>query len=83
LRSWPFDKVGMKATALVLPVPEELTLLSNLICLRYYGTLPQWRQTAGLGDLRPKVFDGIRIDYTPDRTFKYRSKRCEIGLDAS
>jgi serine protease Do len=101
LRGWPFAEVGMKAVALVLPVPngyvalmrmspsahahasaEELKILANLIYLRYDGTLPQWNEFADLGDLRPKVFDSIRIDYTPNRTFKYRSKRFEIGLDA-
>ncbi|MGH8251582.1 MAG: hypothetical protein ACREVI_12945 [Steroidobacteraceae bacterium] len=44
--------------------------------------LPQWNEFVGLGELRPKIFGSIRIDYTPNRTFRHRSQRFEIGLDA-
>jgi len=102
LRTWRLDPMDLKATALVLPVPngyvalmrltptgyahgslEELKILANLIHLTYVGTMPQWQEFAKLGDLRPNVFEGIRIGYIANQEFSYRSSRFEIGLDPS
>ncbi len=60
---------------------EELKILSNLIYLSYVGTLPQWQEFNQLDGLRPKVFDGIRIEYTANRQFSYHSPRFEIRLE--
>lgn len=60
---------------------EELKILANLIYPTYVGTMTEWQEFAKLGDLRPKVFDGIRIGYTANQQFSYRSSRFELSLE--
>ncbi len=62
---------------------EELKLLANLIYVTYVGTMPQWQEFAKLEGLRPKLFDGIRIEYTANQRFRYRSPRFEFSLEPS
>jgi len=62
---------------------EELKLLANLIYVTYVGTMPQWQEFAKLEGLRPKVFDGIRIEYTANQRFRYRSPRFQLSLEPS
>lgn len=59
---------------------EELKILANLVYLTYTGTMTEWQEFAKLGDLRPRVFDGIRIAYTANQQFSYRSSRFELRL---
>lgn len=56
---------------------EELKFLADYLYLTYGGTLPQWQEFMALGDLRPRVFDEVSIEYAADRRLRFRSPRFE------
>jgi hypothetical protein len=56
---------------------EELKYLADHVYLGFGGTLPQWQEYMALGDLRPRAFDALTIEYVADRILKIRSPRFE------
>jgi hypothetical protein len=58
---------------------ENMKLLANYFYVSYAGTLPQWSAFLARRDLRPTVFDQIRISTAVGRGISYRSPR--LALD--
>ncbi|TAK55228.1 MAG: serine protease [Gammaproteobacteria bacterium] len=59
----------------------EMKLLSELFWLSYGGNLAQWREFMSLNDLRPAVFDRVRLEQEGNRLLRFHSPRFELGLD--
>jgi hypothetical protein len=56
---------------------EELKILADHVYLSYGGTLPQWQEFMALGDLRPRAFEQVSIEYVTDKRLRFRSPRFE------
>jgi hypothetical protein len=53
-------------------------LLTDFIYVSYSATLAQWREFLAAKALHPAILSSIAIDFTYDKSFSYRSKRCAL-----
>ncbi|HEU0265056.1 MAG TPA: trypsin-like peptidase domain-containing protein [Geobacterales bacterium] len=61
---------------------QDMKALTDFIYLSYYGSLANWREFLALGELRPKAFDSIAIDFDYGHRFSYRSPDLSFSYDA-
>jgi hypothetical protein len=57
---------------------ELQKLLADFIYVSFSGTLAQWREFLASKALHPAILSSIAIDFTYDKSFSYRSKRCAL-----
>jgi serine protease Do len=62
-------------------VVEGIRFVSDYLYLTYTGSLAQWRAFLDRRELRPAVFDHIRLQYDPDKGLRFDSPR--LQLDSS
>ncbi len=62
---------------------DDLKLLADFTTIAYYGTLAEWRGFLAQGDLLPKAFSDIRIDFDYGKSFHYASKRVDFSYSAA
>jgi serine protease Do len=62
-------------------VVEGIRFVSDYLYLTYTGSLAQWRAFLDRRELRPAVFDRIRLQYDPDKGVRFDSPR--LQLDSS
>lgn len=61
----------------------QLKLLANQTYVSYSGSIQQWRTFVAQKDLRPTVFDNIKLEYAATRGLSYESKRVSLAIPAS
>jgi serine protease Do len=59
---------------------EQLKLLANQTYVSYAGSIQQWRIFLAQKDLRPALFDTIKLDYNATRGLTYESKRFSLAI---
>jgi S1-C subfamily serine protease len=64
----------------VLIANEYLKLMTDLVYVNYSGTLPQWRTFLARADLRPSLFDHIKLDLSDKQSLGYESQRLTLRL---
>jgi hypothetical protein len=62
---------------------EELKLLANQTYVSYSGSVQQWREFLAQKNLRPVLFDDIKLDYSAARGLSYESKRFSLAVPPS
>jgi hypothetical protein len=62
---------------------EELKLLANQTYVSYSGSVQQWREFLAQKNLRPALFDDIKLDYSAARGLTYESKRFSLAVPPS
>jgi serine protease Do len=73
--------LSLTTSAFVDGVDESIKFLADYLYVTYTGSLAQWRAFLDRRDLRPAVFDQIRIQYEPQRGLHFDSPR--VQLDSS
>jgi serine protease Do len=61
---------------------EYLKILADVVVVNYSGTLPQWKAFLARADLRPSVFDHIKLDLNDKQSIGYESQRLTVHLPA-
>ena len=60
------------------PVSETLKFVADYLYLSYTGSLPQWRAFLDRHELRPAVFDRLKLQYDPDKGMRLDSPRLQL-----
>jgi serine protease Do len=61
-------------------IDEYVRILADVVDVNYSGTLPQWRAFLARGDLRPSVFDHIKLERDDKQSIGYESQRLTLHL---
>jgi hypothetical protein len=59
---------------------EQLKLLADYFYVSYSGSLPQWSAFMSRHELRPAVFDQVKVDYDYTKGLRYTSPRLEVNV---
>lgn len=59
---------------------ERLKVLADALYVNYSGTLPQWRAFLANRDVRPKLFDRVKLTVTDSAGFKFESPRLTLQV---
>ena len=70
------------ATKSVHATEELYRLLTEFSYVSYSATLAQWREFLASTTLHPAILSTIAIDFTYDKSFSYKSKRCSVDVAA-
>jgi S1-C subfamily serine protease len=62
---------------------EEIKLLAGQTYVSYSGSIQQWRVFLAQKDLRPALFDSIKLDYSSANGLSYESKRFSLAIPPS
>jgi len=62
---------------------EQLKLLANQTYASYVGSIKQWQVFLAQKDLRPMLFDRIKVDYATARGLTYESPRFSLAIPPS
>jgi serine protease Do len=77
----PDGYVGFEASApsfLLDSVKETLCFAADYLYLSYTGSLPQWRAFVDRRDLRPAIFEHLRLQYEPDTRVRLVTPRLQL-----
>src|SRR5262249_22239584 len=73
--------MSLTPSALLDAAIENMRLVSDYLYVTYTGSLPQWQAFMQRRELRPQVFDRIKLQYEIDKALRYDSPR--LQLDSS
>jgi hypothetical protein len=59
-------------------VTEAETFIAQYLYVTYEGSLPQWRAFLDQRELRPALFDHIKLQYEPGRDLRFESPRLRL-----
>lgn len=79
----PSGYVVMYSTVLTKIAYTQLELMkvyADYVYVSFFGTLAQWREFRASKALQPAILPSIEIDFTYDKSLRYRSKRCAIEI---
>ncbi|MBC7983174.1 MAG: trypsin-like peptidase domain-containing protein [Candidatus Obscuribacterales bacterium] len=71
------DTVGAGTDATAI---EQLKLLANLLYVSYAGSLQQWRGFLSQKELRPSLFEKIKIEFDDKHGLRYESPRLSFSV---
>jgi serine protease Do len=57
---------------------EQLKFIADYLYLTYRGTLPQWQAFLARRELRPAVFEHLKMQYSPGAPLRLQSPRMQL-----